>query len=373
MSGSMVWNSSSMPSVKEGLIGRGEIGTNDTPPRGAAGGGRGRWRGRPWRGDNPAKIGFSHRVDIGIGSGVHKVNGIGNPILHGEFDGVEVVAEGAAEGQGVPFDPRKQGRIGWGRIEDIAIRVGPARVIGHDANLLASDDIAAEVSAEVDSCLQNHGQGAGRVVSGKELIGRFHFIDVFPAAAEVRLQERGESDVVEDLVPIQRINEVAHRLRRCAIGMFPMREHDRMRDRDPELGGERIVKELIVGRPPERVVDDLTAIEGFVLQPGAVERDIVRDAIDEDVIAGGLGHEDPSDLDVLGANVLLAAAVDFVDQSGGEGVFHAVNNADALHGGSLYRVRETWRPFVPTRASRDRRRIPRRRGCGGLQAGKECG
>jgi len=54
--------------------------------------------------DDPVKIFLANRMQIGVGDGIHEVDGVGNAAGDGELDGIEVVAEGAAEGDGVSLD-----------------------------------------------------------------------------------------------------------------------------------------------------------------------------------------------------------------------------------------------------------------------------
>ncbi len=72
------------------------------------------------------------------------------------------------------------------------------------------------------------------------------------------------------------------------------------RHRDADFRRERVVEEFVVGAPPERIVDHRGSGEHGVLQIGAIERDVVRDAVDDDAVARGLGHLDAADVDVLG-------------------------------------------------------------------------
>ena len=110
-----------------------------------------------------------------------------------------------------------------------------------------------------------------------------------------------------------------------------MREEDGLGDGDAEFGGEGIVEELVVCGPPEGIVDDLRARKDSVLQKGAVEGHVVRDAIDDDGVAGRFGHADTADVDELGLNSFDLHGVDFVDEGAGKGIFHSKQNTDLLH------------------------------------------
>lgn len=85
--------------------------------------------------DDPAEAGFAYRVEVGVGHGVHKVDGVGDAVLDGELDRVEIVTKGAAQREGVLLDALQELGIGSGRVEDVTVLVGLARVVGHDENL----------------------------------------------------------------------------------------------------------------------------------------------------------------------------------------------------------------------------------------------
>ena len=83
------------------------------------------------------------------------------PSSTGELYGVEVVAEGLAEGEGVLFYSLQQLLVVLGGVENVAVLVRAARVVGHDADFGLADDVAAEVLLEVDCGLQGHAEIAG--------------------------------------------------------------------------------------------------------------------------------------------------------------------------------------------------------------------
>jgi hypothetical protein len=51
--------------------------------------------------------------------------------------------------------------------------------------------------------------------------------------------------------------------------------------RDADTPGQHVIEELVVGRPPEGVVDDDRAFRGELLQDGAVERNVLADAVED--------------------------------------------------------------------------------------------
>ena len=114
--------------------------------------------------DDPVEVFFADGVEVGVGGGVHEVDGVGDAVFDGELDGVEVVAESLAEREGVLFDALQELLVVLRRVEDVAVLVRAARVVGHDVDLGLADDVAAEVLLEVDCGLEGHAEVAGLVV-----------------------------------------------------------------------------------------------------------------------------------------------------------------------------------------------------------------
>src|SRR5690606_12379240 len=94
------------------------------------------------------------------------------------------------------------------------------------------------------------------------------------------------------------------------------------RKRYANLGHKYIVKELLVGTPPERIVDDICSANGGVLQVGPVERDILRNTVDYDgiTVVGALlqlvYHNG------FGDNFAFAQFIYFIDEFPWKGIFH---------------------------------------------------
>ena len=114
------------------------------------------------------------------------------------------------------------------------------------------------------------------------------------------------------------------------------------RNGDAEFGGQRIVEELVVGAPPEGIVDDLGSREHGVLEIRAIEGNIVRDAVDDDGVAGGLRHLDAARLEMLGRHAGDSHRVDAIHQGGWKRLFHAIEYADFLHIRSHLLTRKTF-------------------------------
>ncbi len=265
------------------------------------------------------------------GAGIHEVDGVRHAVLDGELDRVQVIAQRAAQRQRIALDAREQLGSVRRRILHVALVEGTPRIVRHDVDLLLIDHVAAEVFLELHRALQRHAEVAGLVVGLEELLPVVHVIDVAPSAAIEGLEERREADVLEDALPVERVLEIAHRAVRGAGRILLVRQQDGARHGDAQLAGESVVEKFVVRGPPERIVDDDGPGERRVLQEAAIEGNVVRDAVDDDRIAAGRCLAHAADLDGLGSDVGKLHRVDALDQRSGEGVLHAVQDANLLH------------------------------------------
>ena len=48
--------------------------------------------------DYPLEVDSTYGVEVRVGGWIHEVDGIGDAVFYGELYGIEVVAEGSAEG-----------------------------------------------------------------------------------------------------------------------------------------------------------------------------------------------------------------------------------------------------------------------------------
>ena len=93
---------------------------------------------------------------------------------------------------------------------------------------------------------------------------------------------------------------------------------------DPDLGGERVVKKFLVSAPQKRIVDHGSAGEGRILQKRAIERDVLRDAIDDYVVAARLSLNHFVDPDRFRGDLFAAGLlIDAIDECPGKRVLLA--------------------------------------------------
>src|ERR1700722_5870106 len=113
--------------------------------------------------------------------------------------------------------------------------------------------------------------------------------------------------------------------------MLVVRQEDSRRNRHAQFASQRVVKKLVVGRPPERIVDHDRLVQHGVLQVRAVKRNILRNPVNDDPIAAGIGHLYAVQLHELGSYTVNLHAVDLLYHRRWKSIFHAEQNANFLH------------------------------------------
>ncbi len=121
---------------------------------------------------DPVEVCLADGVYIRIGRWIHEVDGVRNTVFAGEFHGVQVVAQGAAQREAVALDPLQQFGVNRRWILHIALVKRQRRIVLHDVNLLLADTVAAKIFFEVDRRLQSHAEIARLIVGVEELSGR---------------------------------------------------------------------------------------------------------------------------------------------------------------------------------------------------------
>ena len=95
--------------------------------------------------------------------------------------------------------PRSCGKIVV--LDEVAALFG---IVANGKNVGFAESEAADVAVEVDEFLEGHAVGRGLVVRGEQFFFIVDFVDVLPAAAGKRLQDRGAADVIEQSRPNRR-------------------------------------------------------------------------------------------------------------------------------------------------------------------------
>src|ERR1017187_1272285 len=231
--------------------------------------------------------------------------------------------------------PLQQFGIGGWRILHVTLVERRRWIVVHDVHLLLADHVATEILLEIHPALQRHAEIAALVVSVEELLRRVHLVHVLPATAVEGLQEGGKSNVAEDAVPRHGILQVAHGALGGTRGMLLVRQQDSLRDRNAQLGSQREVEELVVGAPPEWLLDNEGRGEGRILEVAGIEGNVVRNAVHDDVVGRWLRHANFADGGEFSLDVRLVHGVDLVHQRRRKGGLHAKNDSDFLHGCSF--------------------------------------
>src|SRR4029077_2889074 len=271
-------------------------------------------------------------VALHIRSGIEEIDGVRDLVLDGELDGVHFVAEGLVDGLRVFDDARTElfGKIFV--LDEVAALLG---IVADGRDVVFSEGEAADVAGEVDKFLQGHAVGRGFVVGGEKFFLVVDLVDVFPTAAGERLEDGGAADVVEQTIPIDRIGEGVEGFGGDVevAGIDLLREEHGFGDGDAQLCGDGIVEKLVVGGPPEGIVDDIGALQDRVLEVAAIIFDFVGDAVDDDGVFGGLVHARAAELNEFSGNAVgFAELIHPDDERRREAVFTAAEKANLLHG-----------------------------------------
>ena len=110
------------------------------------------------------------------------------------------------------------------------------------------------------------------------------------------------------------------------------RKQHRPRHGDADLSRQRVVEEFFVGAPPERIIHDCGAGERCILQPGAIKRHVLRDAIDDHVVTARLALNHLVDSDEFRDDVFAAGfLIHPLDECRWKTVFLTKKNSDFFH------------------------------------------
>jgi len=93
---------------------------------------------------------------------------------------------------------------------------------------------------------------------------------------------------------------------------------------------QRVVEKLVVGRPPEGIVDDHRAIQRRMFHESTIKRDIVRDAVHDHRVARHLIEVHGAGLHKLCLNAVDVARIDALNERAGKAVFHSKQDADSF-------------------------------------------
>src|SRR5580698_7630246 len=115
----------------------------------------------------------------------------------------------------------------------------------------------------------------------EEFLRRVNLVNMLTAPVGIRFQESREANILKNLLPVQRIDQIAHGLVGRTLRMFVMWQENGRWNRHAQLGSQRIIEELVVGGPPERIVNHDRAVQYRILQVRPVERNILRNPVDD--------------------------------------------------------------------------------------------
>ena len=170
-------------------------------------------------------------------------------------------------------------------------------------------------------------------------------VDVLPAASGKRFEDGRASDVIEKAIPVDRIFEVVQRFRidvHVARISFLGQENG-LGDGDAELRGHGVIEKFVVGRPPERIVDDVCSLENGMLEVAAVILDLMGDAVHDDAVSREFTHPCSAKFHEFRSNaVFLAELIDANDKGRWKTVFTPAEKANLFHNVAPAGETETW-------------------------------
>src|SRR5262249_50484116 len=118
-------------------------------------------------------------------------------------------------------------------------------------------------------------------------------------------------------------------------------------DSEAEFGHHGIVEILVVRRPPEGIVDDVSSLQRCVLQVAAVIFDFVGNAVDDDLVFRRLVHLRAAELHEVGGDaVFLSKLVNLVNKRRRKTEFTPAQQTDFRHGSSLCFYQENIKSFL---------------------------
>src|SRR6185436_10608640 len=155
-----------------------------------------------------------------------------------------------------------------------------------------------------------------------EIFPRIDSRDTAPPAPIIGLDKRGQTHVIDDSLPVERIFEVPKRLSHNSFLVVLLRKKNCLWNRDSHVSRQRIVEEFVVRGPPEWIVKHLHTRQHRALQICSIERDFVRDSVHNNVVLALLSHGNPAQRYILGGHTRISA-VDLIQQRLRKGSFPA--------------------------------------------------
>ena len=162
------------------------------------------------------------------------------------------------------------------------------RVVAHDAHVRAADAVAAVVLGELDRLLRHHRERAGPVVGAEERRAVVDLVDVAPAAAVGGLHEDREAEIARRPNPSRRgttrfENDSAFVFGGCSL----CGSRTVFGTATPHACAMTLLKNLSSQLHQNGLLTTCDAGGRRLLQVGAVERHLVADPVEDDVVVGG--------------------------------------------------------------------------------------
>src|SRR5205823_7306613 len=174
--------------------------------------------------------------------------------------------------------------------------------------------IATHKLIEIDELLQGHAKRPCLIIFGYQLFQAVDPRNILPTAAIEWLHDRGQSRVINDRLPVERIFQVTQTLADNSDNVILLRQQDCLRNRDAQLARERVIEKLVVSGPPERIIDNDRSFQRQALERRAIKRHFVRDAIDYQIVKRRRVMANSAEGKVLSRDRSAATLVDVLNQ-----------------------------------------------------------
>src|SRR5712692_1246560 len=212
-------------------------------------------------------------------------------------------------------------------------------------NIFLSQADTADVLLPLHKFLHNYRFQAKLVIVVQQFLYSVTDIHVLSTASQSVFQDTGKANIVDDALPVQRVDEVTQALvMHDARDVIFVWQDERFGAGNPQFGSEGCLEELVIGGPHEGVIDDRRALQDGVLKIEPVIGYLVRDAVNDDRVRAWLIHARAAKFDEFGDHTFVAP-VHFFDEDGREGPFPTDEQAylqchsfsPLLHGGGKRR------------------------------------
>ncbi len=108
-------------------------------------------------------------------------------------------------------------RLQWFGVLDVPLMMWLKWIVLHNVYLLLPYTVTTDILLKLNTFLQRHHQIFGLMIEVKEVSFVVDLIHMLPSSSTMWFEESREADVVEHLLPVERVPKIAHGLG-CRVG-----------------------------------------------------------------------------------------------------------------------------------------------------------